>query len=235
MLALDLGQIAISYPGLLSPVLVIDRLGIAAGERVAVTGASGSGKSTFVNIVTGLEAVRSGRIGWSGTDLTKLSESVRDRWRGMNVGLVMQDFHLFPGLSALDNILLPARLARVATADHVGRARELMQRTGLSRPEQKIETMSRGEMQRVAVARALLRRPGLIVADEPTASLDPESGEIVGRLLLELSEAEGSTLIVVSHDPRLTQRLTRRIELANGRIVGDTQAASAMARDGVPA
>jgi putative ABC transport system ATP-binding protein len=134
----------------------------------------------------------------------------------------MQDFHLFAGLSAIDNILLPARLARSASSEIVARAHELLSRTGLKRPDQKIETMSRGEMQRVAVARALLRKPGVVIADEPTASLDHESGEAVGSLLLQLAEEEQSTLIVVSHDPRLTDRLQRRITFDLGRIVKDT-------------
>ena len=224
MLALDLADISVSFPGLAAPVLAIDRLSIPAGGRVAITGASGSGKSTFVNIITGLERIRQGRIDWSGSDIAKLSESRRDRWRAENVGLIMQDFHLFPGLSALENVLLPARLAGAASSWIVKRAYELLDRTGLSRPDQKIETMSRGEMQRVAVARAALRKPGVIVADEPTASLDVESGEAVGTLLLELADQENSTLIVVSHDVRLTDRLQRKITFNMGRIVNDTGA-----------
>jgi putative ABC transport system ATP-binding protein len=102
------------------------------------------------------------------------------------------------------------------------RALALLARVGLSRPGQSVETMSRGEMQRVAVARALLRRPGVIIADEPTASLDAEAGAEVGRLLIELADQEGATLIVVSHDERLTARFDRRIRLAAGRVVADT-------------
>lgn len=221
MVSLSLADISVSFPGLLSPVLTIERLHIPAGAHVAVTGASGSGKSTFVNIITGLERVRQGRIEWGGTDIAGFSETARDRWRGANIGLVMQDFHLFPGLSALENILLPTRLARALTPQRIRRAHVLLDRTGLRRPDQNIETMSRGEMQRVAVARALLRKPGVIVADEPTASLDPESGEAVGKLLLDLATIENSTLIVISHDRRLTERLERRIELTNGRIASD--------------
>lgn len=222
MLSLALFGVSISFPGLAQPVLAIDALTIPAGGRLAVTGPSGSGKSTFVNLVSGLERPDRGAIRWRDTDIATLSESGRDRWRATNVGLVMQDFHLFPGLAAVDNVLLPARLAHAATADIKARALELLSRVGLGRPGQSVETMSRGEMQRVAVARALLRRPGVIIADEPTASLDAESGAEVGRLLLELAEQEGATLIVVSHDERLTERLDRRIRLAAGRIVADT-------------
>lgn len=222
MLPLALSGVAISFPGLAQPVLSIDELTLPAGGRLAVTGASGSGKSTFVNLVSGLERPDTGSIRWKDTDITTLSESRRDRWRAGNVGLVMQDFHLFPGLAAIENVLLPARLARAATAEAKSRAHELLSRVGLTRPDQSVETMSRGEMQRVAVARALLRQPGVLIADEPTASLDAEAGAEVGQLLLELANQEGTTLIVISHDERLTERLDRRIRLATGRIVADT-------------
>lgn len=224
MLPLALSDVSISFPGLTQPVLSIGTLTLPAGGRLAVTGASGSGKSTFVNLVSGLERPDSGTIRWHDTDITKLSESRRDSWRAANVGLVMQEFHLFSGLAAIDNVLLPARLARAATAEVKARALELLARVGLTRPDQPVETMSRGEMQRVAVARALLRRPGVIIADEPTASLDAEAGAEVGRLLIELADQEGATLIVVSHDERLSKRLDRRIRLAAGRVVADTAA-----------
>jgi len=220
MLPLKLSGVAISFPGLSQPVLAIDDLAIQGGGRVAVTGASGSGKSTFVNLIAGLERPDRGAIRWQDDDIAAFSESGRDRWRAANVGLIMQDFHLFPGLSAIDNALLPARLSGAATAEVKTRAFDLLARVGLTRPKQAIETMSRGEMQRVAVARALLRRPGIIIADEPTASLDAEAGAEVGKLLIEL--AEGATLIIVSHDERLTERLGRRIRLAAGRIISDS-------------
>ncbi|NKK66650.1 ABC transporter ATP-binding protein [Rhizobium leguminosarum] len=224
MLALDIENLTVAFPGLSSPALAIGRLSIDAGSRVAITGASGSGKSTFVNIVAGLERTRQGRIRWNGEDIASFSESRRDRFRAANIGLVMQEFHLFPGLSALENVLLPARLAGAATADVIERAHALLSTVGLSRPDQKIETMSRGEMQRVAIGRALLRKPGVIIADEPTASLDAESGEAVGDLILDLAIAEGSTLIVVSHDQRLASRLDRCITFGSGRISEDSAA-----------
>lgn len=223
MLSLSLNDVSVRYAGLATPVLNISSLTLAAGERLAITGGSGSGKSTLINVITGLERLREGHARWNGTDLSTLSEGARDRFRASNIGLVMQDFHLFPGLSAVDNILLPARLAHVANHGSVERAHDLMRRFGLMRPDQPIETMSRGEMQRVAVARALLRKPGVIIADEPTASLDAEAGAAVAELLLDVAKSEGSSLIVVSHDARLVERLPRRIELKNGTIVHDTQ------------
>lgn len=227
MLALRIEDLAMTYAGLAAPVLAIDGLSVGPGERVAITGPSGSGKSTFVNLITGLERLSQGRIQWGEVNIARLSESGRDRWRGAHIGLVMQDFHLFAGLSAVDNVLLPARLARAADAGLAERARDLIARVGLGRPEQRVETMSRGEMQRVAVARAALRKPGILVADEPTASLDPEAGAQVADLLLNLARDEGATLIVVSHDPRLTGRLDRRISLEAGRIVYDRSEARA--------
>jgi putative ABC transport system ATP-binding protein len=224
MLSLKIRSLVVSFKGLSSPALAIADLTIASGSSVAVTGASGSGKSTFVNLITGLERPAAGRIFWGDTEIGGLSEGGRDRWRGENIGLIMQDFHLFAGLSALDNIVLPARLARAMSPERATRAHALLERVGLSRPDQRVETMSRGEMQRVAVARALLRAPGIIVADEPTASLDAASGAVVGNLLLELAAAEGSTLIVISHDARLADRLERRIVLDAGALVSDSAA-----------
>ncbi|WP_416407876.1 ABC transporter ATP-binding protein [Agrobacterium rosae] len=222
MLSLTISGLCVSYPGLAAPVLSIGELKVAAGEMMAISGASGSGKSTFVNVITGLERVQEGTVAWGDQNIAGLTETRRDRWRGEHVGLVMQEFHLLPGLSAIENVLLPVRLSRAMCRDYGKRAADLLEKTGLGRPDQNINTMSRGEMQRVAIARALLRKPGVIVADEPTASLDPGNGETIGRLLVDLARADGTTLIVITHDRLLAQRLDRRLELANGRILTDT-------------
>lgn len=221
MLGLRLAGVEVSFPGLPVPVLSLPLLEVAPGERVAVTGPSGSGKSTLVNIVTGLERATNGVVRWGDVDIAQLSEGARDAWRATNVGLVMQDFHLFPGLSALENVLLPVRLRGRGAAAYRARALELLKRVGLGRPDQPVATMSRGEMQRVAVARALLRKPGILIADEPTASLDPESGAGVAALLIELARDEGATLVVVTHDAALVERLDRRIRLVAGRIAAE--------------
>ncbi len=218
---LVLDDVEVSFPGLPVPVLAIPHLAIAAGETVAVTGPSGSGKSTLVNIITGLERPRRGRVLWAGADIARLGEGARDRWRAAHVGLVMQDFHLFPGISALDNVLLPARLALRAGAEVEARGRALLARVGLKRPDQDVGSMSRGEMQRVAVARALLMKPGVIVADEPTASLDPESGAGVAALLVELAAEEKATLVAISHDDRLVACMRRVVRLRDGTIRDD--------------
>lgn len=222
MLSLHLSGIEVSFPGLDTPALSIPDMSLAAGDHLAVAGPSGSGKSTLVNIITGLERPTAGRVIWNGTDIAPLPEAARDRWRGANIGLVMQDFHLFPGLTALENVLLPARLARVVNRATVQRANDLLAEVGLKRPSQMIETMSRGEMQRVAVARALLRQPGVIVADEPTASLDHANGATIGALLTRLAMQTKATLIVISHDHGLIRRIPRQILLADGMIAADT-------------
>lgn len=222
MLPLSIKDLSVTYPGLDAPALRIDDLTVVPGSRLAITGPSGSGKTTFVNIITGLEAIRAGSVRWGETDLSGLSESGRDRWRARNIGLVMQDFHLFPGLSALDNVLLPQRLAHFRLDPALPqRATELLARVGIERPRQSIETMSRGQMQRVAVARALLARPGVLIADEPTASLDEDNGAAVADLLLELAREEQATLIVVSHDARLVERMDNVLRLVSGHPVTD--------------
>ncbi len=221
-LSLDITQLEVRFAGLQLPVLSIEKFSLAAGEHLAITGASGSGKSTLVNVITGLEAVKTGKIIWGDTETSSLSSLKRDAFRARNIGLVMQDFHLFAGLSALANVLLPLKLNRgVKTADRE-RALSLLETVGISRPSQHIETLSRGEMQRVAIARALLAKPGVIVADEPTASLDQKTGADVAELLVRLATEEQATLIVVTHDPQLMQYLQRQIRLEGGKIVSDS-------------
>lgn len=234
MLSLDISQLEMRFAGLAEPVLAIAQLHVPAGGRVAITGASGSGKSTLVNAITGLEPATAGRITWGKSELTSLSTGQRDAFRARNIGLIMQDFHLFPGLCALDNVLLPVRLTRKVKPEERARALALLDATGIRRPRQRIETLSRGEMQRVAVARALLSRPGVIVADEPTASLDAGSGAGVAELLLHLSREEGVTLITVTHDPALAEQMDRTIRLESGRIATDTATATEQKLPGLP-
>lgn len=228
MRALEMEGVAVRYPDLAAPALDVPRLSIGAGESVAVTGPSGAGKSTFINVVAGLERPSEGAVRWDGEDIARLSEPARDRWRARNVGLVMQDFHLFPGLSAVENVLLPARFRHVRLPDGLhARAAALLDTVGIAAGARGIATFSRGEMQRVAIARALLGRPGIVIADEPTASLDGDSGATVAALLTALARDEGATLVVVTHDPVLSERLPRRLVLAGGRCVGDTRAVAA--------
>lgn len=225
MLGLVVEDVAVRYADLAQPALDLPWLELAGGTSLAVTGPSGAGKSTFINVVTGLERPTFGRVLWNGTDVAALSEAARDRWRAVSIGLVMQDFHLFPGLSAIENVLLPARFRHFRLpADLRARAEGLLAQVGLDAGSRRIETFSRGEMQRVAIARALLLRPGAIVADEPTASLDSDSAAAVADLLVSLARAEGATLVVVTHDRALSARLDRRIGFAAGRLAAVEEA-----------
>lgn len=222
MLSLAIRNLEMRFPGLETPALAIGNFSLPAGGRLAVTGASGSGKSTLVNAITGLERVGSGRVRWDETDIASLPSGRRDAFRARHIGLVMQDFHLFAGLSAFENVVLPVRLTRRLTRPEAERATMLLDTIGIRRPQQPIETLSRGEMQRVAVARALLSRPGVLVADEPTANLDRRTGEAVADLIIRLAGEERTTLIAVTHDPHLMERLDRRIRLSGGRIEEDS-------------
>lgn len=219
MARLSIRGLTVRFPGLDQPALSIPDFGLASGAHLALRGPSGSGKTTLLNMLTGLARVPEGRVDWDGTDLATLGEGARDRWRAANVGLVMQDFHLFPGLSALENVLLPRRLRwRGIGTGTREEALRLLDRTGVPRPEQRVETLSRGQMQRVAVARALLSRPGILVADEPTASLDEEAGAAVGALLTEVAREAGATLLVATHDPRLLDRIGQVARLESGHL-----------------
>lgn len=225
MLGLALSGVVMRYSDLAAPALDLPRLEIAPGGSLAVTGPSGAGKSTFIHVITGLERPTAGRVEWRDEDIAQLLEAARDAWRARNVGLVMQDFHLFPGLDALENVLLPARFRHMRLPAGLSeRARALLQRVGLDTGRRGVETFSRGEMQRVAIARALLPRPGVIVADEPTASLDAESGAAVCDLITTLAAEEKATLIVVTHDAALAGRLDRRIVFTGGRCTADNPA-----------
>ncbi|WHS33460.1 ATP-binding cassette domain-containing protein [Brucella sp. NM4] len=220
-LSLDISALEVRFPGLREPALAIENFHLPQGEHLSIAGASGSGKSTLINAITGLEAVKTGKVMWDGAAFCSLSAFQRDAFRARNIGLVMQDFHLFPGLSAIANVLLPAKLSRVVKPVRRERALELLETVGIKRPDQHIETLSRGEMQRVAIARALFPAPRVIIADEPTASLDQKTGAEIAELLVQLASAQGATLIAVTHDPQLMERLRRQIFLEGGRITKD--------------
>jgi putative ABC transport system ATP-binding protein len=218
---LEASDLRLSYPlpgGGRLEVLDIERLTIAAGARVAVQGPSGSGKTSLVHALAGIERPRSGSIVWDGVDIVALGETARDRWRRRELGLVFQQFHLFPGLSALENVLLPSRFGSfTAPMALVRRGRALLDRVGV-RSGGDIARLSRGEMQRVAVARALLMTPRLIIADEPTASLDAVSAAQVMDLLFESCAANGASFIAITHDAALARRFPAIYALSQGRL-----------------
>ncbi|WP_291973455.1 ABC transporter ATP-binding protein [Candidatus Symbiopectobacterium sp.] len=185
-------------------------------------GPSDSWKTTLVNAITGMECEGTGCVRWGWQDIRQLSEAERDRWRARHVGLIMQDFHLFPGIDALENVLLPARFHHWRLpASLAAREKMLLERVGVNTGNRPIEVLSRGEKQRVAVARALLATLEIIVADEPTANLDAHNGEQIADLLLTLAQEQRSTLIAITHDKRLAALMSRCIQLEKGQQVAD--------------
>jgi putative ABC transport system ATP-binding protein len=200
---------------------ILDRLALAVerGAFVAVTGPSGAGKTTLLNAIAGLTKPTGGTITWDGVDVGILSDAKRDRWRRDTVGLVFQDFQLIAELGVLHNILLPICFDHVRVpAAMTARARALAERVGLDGRSLVAGRLSRGEQQRVAIARALMRAPRLVLADEPTASLDTATGTRIADLLIESCRDSGAALLVVSHDPTLIARADRRLRLAGGRL-----------------
>ena len=194
---------------------------ILAGETVAITGASGSGKSTLLGLLAGLDVPTRGTVRVFGEDLFVRDEDGRARVRAEKIGFVFQSFQLLPHLTALENVLLPLELSGRTPdgMDAIDAARSLLARVGLAeRISHYPKTLSGGEQQRVALARAFVTHPPILLADEPTGSLDAHTGEAVIALMFALNAERGSTLVMVTHEPELAARCGRRIELAAGRV-----------------
>lgn len=219
---LEAQDLRLSYPvrgGEPLRVLDIPHITIDAASVVGFTGPSGAGKTSLLYALTGIEPLDAGTVRWGDVDLTALGESARDRWRRHHVGFVFQDFHLFEGLSPLQNVLLPVTFERpTASHDQRERARGLLADFEVPEQRKEVAVMSRGERQRVAIARALLHAPPILVVDEPTASLDAAAGERVIELLLSRCRAAGVTLLAVTHDAALIHRLDRVHRLVGGRL-----------------
>ena len=197
---------------------------IAAGETVAIVGPSGSGKTTLLGLLAGLDTPTTGTVLLGGTDLAVLDEDARARLRGERVGFVFQSFQLVPTLTALENVQVPLELRGVR--DSGARATDLLERVGLgSRTHHFPTQLSGGEQQRVAIARAFVNRPRVLFADEPTGNLDGATGSRIVELLEQLNREDGTTIVLVTHDPALAKRLGRSIRLADGLIIEDTGAA----------
>ena len=201
-------------------------LEVNAGEALAVLGPSGSGKSTLLNLIAGLDQPSEGSVSVDGVRVDQLSEAASARYRRERIGMVFQFFNLLDDLTVLDNVLLPAQLAGTSPARAARRAAELLAYLGIDRHAQAFPgRLSGGERQRVAVARALMNRPGLLLADEPTGALDSASAAEVRTLLGDLNAA-GQTVLLVTHDTALADACaTRTIELVDGRISRDVRTA----------
>jgi lipoprotein-releasing system ATP-binding protein len=192
---------------------------LRAGEAAAVVGASGAGKTTLLHVVGGLEAADAGSVKVGGFDVTRASTSELVRWRGGAVGFVFQSHHLLADLSAEENVALPLFVARTGRREALTRARELLDRVGLStRLRHAAGELSGGEQQRVAVARALVARPRLVLADEPTGNLDPRTGSEVGALLLSLCRDARACALLATHNESLARLCDRRLVLREGLL-----------------
>lgn len=214
-------QLCKTYAGPAGAVEVLSglELKVQAGETVAVLGASGVGKSTLLHIVGALDRPSRGRVVIDGRDLAGMDERAAAGFRNRQIGFVFQFHHLLPEFSALENVMMPALVARWTRGQAEERARELLDEVGLGhRQTHRVGALSGGEQQRVAVARALVLRPSLLLADEPTGNLDERTGEKVQALFLRLNSEMGLTTLVATHNERLAQALGRRVRLADGRI-----------------
>jgi len=196
-------------------------LEIPRAQFAAIMGPSGSGKSTLLGLLAGLDTPTSGRIVLDGEDITGLEEDELALIRGRKIGFVFQSYHLIPTLTAEENVLLPLELSG-NSGDGSGRARELLESVGLAdRGDHYPVQLSGGEQQRVALARAFAVKPPILLADEPTGNLDSANGQHILELLITLNRREHTTLVLVTHDPQLSEQADRRITLHDGLIVSD--------------
>ncbi len=203
------------------PILSKLSLDLAAGEYVAVVGESGAGKSTLLNLIAGLDRPDAGRICIDGQDITTLDEDARTRLRRARVGFVFQAFHILPHLTVAQNVELPLVLLGIAPEERATRTGELLTAVGLGdRGDSAPRELSGGELQRVAVARALSHRPALVLADEPTGNLDPDTADTVLQLLARTIKAQGAAGILVTHSPHAAGTADRVLRLEHGRLNG---------------
>lgn len=206
----------------IGPLRILDGVSVEldCGQSLAVVGPSGSGKSTFLHIAGTLDQASSGELLLQGTDPGRFSNPQLAQFRNENIGFVFQEHHLLPQLSALENVLVPAVATGRITEEMRDRAKQLLARVDLAdRLDHRPAAMSGGERQRVAVARALLMEPVLILADEPTGSLDQKNAEVIGQLLLDLQKTGNNILICVTHSDRLAQNFDVRVTIENGKFV----------------
>jgi putative ABC transport system ATP-binding protein len=219
---LQFDQVALTLPSAAGPVEILRGLDlvIGAGERVAVVGPSGSGKSSLIAVAAGLERPSAGSVRLFGEDLSRLNEDGRARLRRGRVSLVFQSFHLLPNMTAEENVAAPLEIQ--GARDAATTAWAWLGRVGLDhRRRHYPHQLSGGEQQRVALARALAARPALLFADEPTGNLDAENADLVADMMFDLVSEVGAALVLVTHEAPLAARAGRRITMAGGRIVSD--------------
>jgi predicted ABC-type transport system involved in lysophospholipase L1 biosynthesis ATPase subunit len=194
---------------------------VRRGEALVIVGASGAGKSTLLHLLGGLDAPSAGDVSLDGASLFAMTGAARTKLRNERIGFVFQSYNLLPELDALENVCMPALLQPRARGGVVERGAGLLKAVGLGeRMGHRPSELSGGEQQRVAVARALMNRPGLVLADEPTGNLDSKTGEAILDLLWQLRAESGTTLVMVTHDEHVATRGERVLEIADGRILG---------------
>ncbi len=217
--SITLNDVSLTLSSRAGPVEILKgvALDVTAGESVAIVGPSGSGKTSLLMVVAGLERATSGRVQVAGREFTGLDEDSLALIRGANIGIVFQSFHLVSTMTALENVALPLEFA--GKPDAFETAHALLDEVGLAhRTDHFPAQLSGGEQQRVALARALSPRPQLLLADEPTGNLDGKTGDLIINLMFDLQRRRQATLILVTHDPRLAERCSRVVRMADGRI-----------------
>jgi lipoprotein-releasing system ATP-binding protein len=194
-------------------------LEVRRGEFLAVQGSSGAGKSTLLHLLGGLDSPDAGEIWFDQQNLANLPPNLLARFRNLKVGFIFQAYHVLPELDALENVCLPSRMARLSAREAEARGRRLLARVGLAeRMDHKPSELSGGEQQRVAVARALINEPDLLLADEPTGNLDSRTGQEIIDLLCSLRDERDTTLVIATHDSKVASRAPRTLELVDGQI-----------------
>lgn len=215
-------NLRLTVPSQAGPVNILRgiNLTIRKGEAVGLVGPSGSGKTSLLMVLAGLERATAGRVRFESHEITAMNEDKLARWRRERVGIVFQDFHLIPAMTALENVAVPLELAGVRNAADI--AARALESVGLGHRLTHLPgQLSGGEQQRVALARAFAPEPRLLLADEPTGNLDHATGSSVMDLLFALRARHGTTLLLITHDPRLADRCDRRISLADGQVVAE--------------
>jgi lipoprotein-releasing system ATP-binding protein len=222
MSAFTVAHVAKEFPTRSEPLVVLRdvSLSLAAGQSAAILGPSGSGKSTLLHIVGALDEPTSGSVTLDGENAFALDAAGLARFRNRNIGFVFQDHYLLPQLTVLENVLIPALAEGAPSAEVQTRAKDLLARVGLAeRLEHRPAELSGGERQRTGVARALLLKPKLLLADEPTGNLDRTTGAAIGKLLIDMQQQERAMLLIVTHSPELAALVQERYELNDGRLV----------------
>jgi len=222
MTKLQVNTLCKEYPTRDKPLVVLRNatFSLSSGENLAIIGPSGSGKSTLLHLLGLLETPTSGSYKLDGKDPFALSEPEAAQFRNQYIGFIFQEHHLLPQFSVLENVLTPALAEGKVGPDAIARAQELIQRVGLKdRTEHRPSELSGGERQRVAVARALLHRPPLLLADEPTGSLDHDNAQLVAKILFDLQREEETMLVLVTHSQQLASQMQRQLAFQNGELL----------------